>query len=87
VRNPGGYAIWTYPDGKNVEQDSFTCVHCNQVVFIKPQADLGGFCIKCMKNVCGPCADLGVCHPFEKKVEAMEKGKTWEQIFKEVKNG
>lgn len=26
----------------------------------------------CFKNICGPCADLGKCTPFEKKLEQME---------------
>lgn len=34
--------------------------------------DPGGFCRQCMQPVCGACADLGTCTPFEKKLEAME---------------
>ena len=60
------------------EMDTFTCAHCQKIVFLHNQdgsrkADQGGFCIPCMKGVCGPCSDLGRCTPFEKKMEAMEK--------------
>ena len=74
MRNPGGYAIWTSPTS-TVERDTFTCVHCNGVVFVKPGpgSDPGGFCMKCFANICGPCADLGKCTPFEKRLEAIER--------------
>lgn len=67
MRNPGGYATWTSPSSF-VERDTFTCVHCNAVVVVPPRGtggDQGGFCIKCYANICGPCADKGVCRPFE----------------------
>jgi hypothetical protein len=59
------------------EMDTFTCAHCQKVVFLHEQdgsrkADQGGFCMPCMKAVCGPCADAGRCTPFEKKLEAYE---------------
>ena len=77
MRNPGGYAIWASPDADIavVEKDTFTCVHCNTVVAVLPmgKGDQGGFCMRCMKNICGPCADLGRCQPFEKWLEAVEK--------------
>lgn len=75
MRNPGGYATIVNPDGHVEETDTFTCTHCNQVVFVKPATDpteMGGFCLSCMRHICGPCADLGRCTPFEKKIEQME---------------
>jgi hypothetical protein len=75
VRNPQGYALWTDPSGVAQERDTFTCAHCNSVVFVEPAKDpasLGGFCRLCMKNVCAKCADAGKCEPFEKKLEKME---------------
>lgn len=74
MRNPGGYAIKVDPFG-TVERDSFTCCHCNSIVFVKPKCDpaeMGGFCRMCMKPVCKNCADKA-CTPFEKKLEAMER--------------
>lgn len=38
-----------------------------------PDHDPGGFCRMCMQPVCGPCADTGVCSPFEKKLQEMER--------------
>lgn len=60
------------------EMDTLTCAHCQTIVFLhKPDGtrteDQGGFCVKCFKGVCGPCADLGRCTPFEKKIEEYER--------------
>jgi len=74
VRNPGGYAVLIDPDKGIVERDTFTCNHCNTVVYIKPKAspdDFGSMCRLCMKMVCRRCANYG-CTPFEKKLEAIE---------------
>lgn len=57
------------------ESDSFTCGHCNRVVFVwagQDPASLGGLCKVCMKLVCPECTDQGVCRPFEKALEAIE---------------
>ena len=75
MRNAGGYAIWTDPELPTIEKDSFTCVHCNSVVFVAPGTDPtidNGFCIKCMKHICGPCADHGECVPWERQMEEFE---------------
>lgn len=34
---------------------------------------LGGFCMSCMKFVCGECADAGGCTPFEKRLERLDQ--------------
>jgi hypothetical protein len=83
MRNPGGYAIIVDPyQSQPKECDTFTCSHCNRVIFIKPRmdaADMGGFCTLCTKHICKLCAgsgergDDGKCIPFEKKMEAMER--------------
>jgi hypothetical protein len=73
MRNPGGYATWTGPDGMR-EADTFTCAHCNKIVHVKPLApadELGGFCRNCMKAVCPACTDKG-CTPFERRLEDWE---------------
>lgn len=75
MRRAQGYAITTEPGKADVEEDTFTCVHCNSIVFVKPRqdpAEAGGFCRMCMKPICVACADLGSCTPFEKKLEALE---------------
>lgn len=75
MRKPGGYAIWTGPDGQQKERDTFSCTHCNTVVFVPPRADpsaLGGFCMACHKHICGPCADKGICAPLMKRIRASE---------------
>jgi hypothetical protein len=74
MRNATGYGTWTGP-GVNDEADSFTCVHCNSVVFVKPfqsAADAGGWCMNCAKPICMACADQGQCTPFLRKIEQEE---------------
>ena len=68
-----GYLVVTRDDGKVNEYRTATCSHCQHITVIRPGADLGGFCTLCMKNICGPCADLGSCTPFEKKLEQEQK--------------
>lgn len=58
------------------EADSFTCRHCNLVVFVnagEKAADIGGFCKCCTGLICGPCVDEGTCTPLEKRLLAMER--------------
>lgn len=89
MRNPGGYAVITSPEPTRVnfdrmrceeisagtfEADTFTCVHCNRVVHVKPRAtmdEFGSMCRNCMKMTCPTCAD-GPCVPFLKKLEIAE---------------
>ena len=76
--NPGGQGVWSHEDGTIVTRDTFTCSHCNSIVFCKatpgmPQPDVGGFCRLCCKHICGACADKGKCDPFEAKLERMER--------------
>lgn len=71
-----GTIIITDPDAPTVEIDTITCEHCNTIVPFRPGQsadDIGGFCRQCMKPVCGPCADHGLCTPFEKKLLALER--------------
>lgn len=78
MRSPDGYLIITDPNARGgvaLECDTVRCVHCHRIVPIKPNAiasDAGGYCPRCHAAICGPCADLGKCTPFEKKLEAME---------------
>ena len=74
MRTRVGYSIVSGPDG-TIKEDTFTCVHCNNVVFIKKNASLaemGGVCRLCMDHVCPACDAKGTCDPFEKKLERME---------------
>lgn len=72
---PRGYAAIVGPDAPIKECDTITCCHCQRVVFLKPKQDpteAGGFCRLCFRHTCGPCADRGVCDPFERQLERME---------------
>jgi hypothetical protein len=79
MARPGGYAIITDPAlGHPQEMDTFTCAHCQKITFLhtpdgRRSVDQGGFCRPCFKPVCGQCADLGRCTPFESKLERRER--------------
>lgn len=82
MRNPQGYAYTADPDRGLVERDTFTCNHCQFVVFVRPASDptdMGGFCRMCMKHICAKCADEGVCLPFEKKLDQYERANRFHQ--------
>ena len=38
----GGYAIWSSPEGGQLERDSFSCGHCNRVCFVRPRTASNG---------------------------------------------
>ena len=74
MRNPGGYLITTYADGRTTELDSFTCSHCNTVVFVNPRCDptdLGGRCTCCDKLICKFCVGKS-CVPIEEHLRRVE---------------
>jgi hypothetical protein len=85
MRNPGGYSIRVDPgaetrQGRRREWDTFTCQHCNKVVFVKPMCDpasMGGRCNCCDGLICPSCVGKG-CDPLEKKLERLEARKSYE---------
>lgn len=69
-----GFILITDSRG-TVEQETFTCGHCNNVIRVPHRAnpdDLGGMCRICMSMVCGPCVEKRECDPFEKKLKRIE---------------
>ena len=75
MRKAQGYAVIADPNAPVRECDTFTCVHCQRIVFVQPKcdpSDAGGFCRLCYSHICGPCADKGRCDPFERRLERME---------------
>ena len=36
MRNPNGYATWTFADAPLIERDTARCGHCGCQIFIKP---------------------------------------------------
>jgi hypothetical protein len=74
MRSPHGQIIITGPDG-TYERDTIRCCHCQRVVEVPPFQSGppdGGWCGNCAAPVCGPCADLGICTPFERALEWAE---------------
>ena len=85
MRNPGGYATVVHPN-KVVEADTFTCVHCNRVTFVKARAsaaESGGWCGMCAKPICKVCVGKP-CDPFEKKLKRMEDRSRFNRQFQEA---
>lgn len=75
MRNPGGYGVIVDPVAGKKEVDSFTCGHCNVVVWVKPMRppeESGGLCKVCMKLTCPICTAKMTCTPLEKAIEAEE---------------
>lgn len=88
MRNAGGYGQVLGCDGPPAqlrdvygreiphECDSYSCGHCNRVVFVRPKEkpeDIGGMCYQCWHLVCPHCVDKAICTPLEKRLEIMER--------------
>lgn len=81
MRNAGGYSVIYDPaHSQPIEQDTFTCGHCQRVVFVQPMMDaasMGGRCTVCDTLICQGCLGKG-CEPMEEKLLRMEgKRNTW----------
>lgn len=58
------------------EGDTLMCVHCQCHWAIRPGSGTKrGFCLRCNGPTCGKQDCETRCIPFEKAIEAMEKGK------------
>lgn len=71
-----GYATISDPDKGMIECDTFTCNHCQQIVFVRPKnraSDDGAMCKMCMQLICQRCLDDGRCIPFLKKLDIQER--------------
>ena len=81
MRKPGGYSIITDPAFASArEADTFTCYHCQKIIFVKPlcdPAEMGGRCTICDKLICKHCVGNG-CDPFERKLERLEARRSYE---------
>jgi len=74
MRRPCGYSIITDPEAGVKESDTFTCQHCQKVIFVKPfcdPADMGGRCTCCDGLICPNCVGKG-CDPVEEKLKRAE---------------
>ncbi len=86
MRNPGGVGTIMDPDVDQPVQecDSFTCGHCQYVVWVRPTAnpaDVGGLCKQCMALICPGCVGRMVCVTWEQMLEMQEaKGRTFRSI-------
>lgn len=76
---PQGYGILIDPALPcPIEQDTFTCSHCNRIVIVKPlrpPEEMGGFCHGCSGLMCENCT------------RARELGGpcvTWQQILDKI---
>lgn len=75
MRNAQGYLSVFDPEGTHREEDSFTCFHCNKIVFVPARASptsLGGLCYVCNELICPACVEKGACDPLEEKLKRQE---------------
>lgn len=75
MRRATNYSVLTDPTLGTVEQDSFTCGHCQKIITVQPRQkgeDIGGMCKVCMGLICPVCVDKMECVPWEKKMEKIE---------------
>lgn len=57
---------------KKVEADIQTCSHCQAAISMQAWKDSGGWCSRCQKPVCAPCADAMLkhgCLPYLARLE------------------
>lgn len=75
MRKAQNWSIETDGLGFTQECDSFTCYHCQRVVFVPPGQsafNLGGGCRVCQQLICSKCVDLGTCRPWEEQMLKIE---------------
>lgn len=77
MRRVQGYAVTIDPEqSRPFEEDTFSCSHCNCVVFLKPFQNDAPACRACDAHICDACAaELArtlKCVPIERRLEAME---------------
>lgn len=88
MRKPQGY-LTIVGVGPQVERDTVTCGHCQQIVAVKAgsaatvylvrdahgreKEEPGAFCRVCMRAVCLVCDAHGRCTPWERRLEKAER--------------
>ena len=66
-----GYAVSSDPEAGMIERDTFTCVHCQQIVFVQPGSGDVTMCWQCEAPVCQRCVkkDKGACKSFLRRLD------------------
>ena len=71
-----GYVLITEPGKRDIESDTFTCVHCNRICHIHIGSGVErGFCFNCNGPHCGEkrgTKNCWECVPFEAILEMKE---------------
>lgn len=67
-----GHYEETYGDGTKRVWPTFTCNHCNAIVFKPGPGEDSGFCMKCFCPVCLPCGAKHTCVPWEERMTIIE---------------
>ena len=69
-----------YIVGAGMENDTFTCSHCQKIIVVKPPKGAASHhvptCAQCYRKICGPCVTRlvnGKCVPWEKFMDRYEK--------------
>lgn len=73
--------------GLKTEADIQSCVHCQAVILMQKWKEDGGWCGRCSKPICGPCADRMLtkgCEPFIQKIEQALESNFRRQQFRKI---
>lgn len=73
MRNAGGCLEIVNLDGSKEEHDTITCCHCGGVDVVPAGCRPADFCRPCGKAVCGRCAKIPKCRPFEQWLDMKER--------------
>jgi hypothetical protein len=58
------------PEGNVLELPTYTCAHCERIVFINSvRTRSREVCRRCMRVICDPCHGTGLCEPYIKIAE------------------
>ena len=90
MRRSRGYLVTSAPDlSRAHEVDTFTCLHCQQVIdkppYKRPTDEvngvlLGGYCHKCDGPICPACIGKP-CVPIEKWLETVETRRHYDELL------
>lgn len=76
---PKGHSVVIDGWGVETHQDTYSCKHCQRVVFVKPKTDPNEFwCASCAAPICQACKaqewnkPAGACSHFERRLAKAE---------------
>ena len=82
---PSNYFTAFDKNGKKIEGEMRMCCHCSVRWQYKPGSGTRrGFCKRCNGLLCGKDECMRYCVPYMNRIEAMEQGKTFNELLKSL---